>query len=184
MIESVIVKYTNFIENIKGEVKDLLIRYDKEFIPPLSSRVSTTQTKNLEGHSETVKGITEYYNAVLEQEFIIAEKTGELIGFLTFRHNYASKYLKNFSPSNYVTTVIVRREYRGKGIATNMYHELLYNLPLRLKLSYVTTRTWSTNVYHNRLLEKLGFKKLSIIKDHRGRGIHTIYYGIKISSKS
>ena len=39
------------------------------------------------------------------------------------------------------------------------------------------TRTWSGNLQHIRILESLGFKLLKTIKNHRGKGIDTLYFG-------
>ena len=110
-MKEVKVKYVDSVENIKEQIKYLLIKYDEEFVPPLSSRLSSRQTKGLSNHSKRRRGILDYYNALLEQEFIIAMEKNKLRGFLSFYHGYESEYLEEFSPSNYVSTVIVEKEY-------------------------------------------------------------------------
>lgn len=181
MIKEIEIEYVDSVENIKEQIKQLLIKYDEEFVPPLSSRLSSRQTEGLLDNRRRQKGVMDYYSALMEQEFILAMGK-KLIGFLSFYHSYESEYLRDFSPSNYVTTIIVEKRYRGKGIATRMYNVLFHSIPDNLRLPYVTTRTWSTNYPHHRLLEKLGFQKVAILRDHRGIGIHTIYWGIKVKN--
>lgn len=172
-----IIKYVDSVDDIKEQIKKLLIKYDNEFVPPLSSRSSPRQTDGLSSYTKRLGGVLDYYKALMEQEFVVAMEGDRLVGFLSFCHGYECEYTRGYSPSNYVSTVIVEREYRRRGIATRMYQELFYNLPQNLRLPYVTTRTWSTNYPHNRLLEKLGFEVITVLKDHRGKGIHTIYWG-------
>ena len=167
-------------EKYRVEIKKILEKYDEEFIPPLSGRISTAQTKNLGEYNQLPGGISKYLEECLGQPFIVAIEKKEMIGFLTFRHGYEHKYLKRFSPSNYITTVIVREEYRRSGIATRLYKELLHNLPIKYRLPFVTTRTWSTNIAHNNLLKKLGFQIINIITNDRGKGIDTLYFGMEV----
>ncbi len=166
--ERVVIEY---VGRLKGEVyrervKSLLVEYDKEFVPPLSVRAGGD--------------VLRYCESLLKDRFILAVKGDDVVGFLSFRHGYASELLERYSPSNYVTMVIVERGYRRRGIATAMYSELLHNLPKKLRLPYVTVRTWSTNYASVKLLEKLGFRRVAVVEDERGRGIHTLYYGIEL----
>lgn len=175
------IAFAESADEYKDSIRRLLVEADEEFVPPLSSRTSTTQTQGLDDDVELPEGISKYFRGCMEQKFVIALKDERLIGFLTFRYNYEHEYLKEFNPSNYVSTVIVGKKFRGRGIATDLYRKLLYDTPPNLKLPFVTTRTWSGNDVHNHLLEELGFEEVSIVENDRGEGIDTIYYAIRVN---
>lgn len=166
-----IAKNNEMAENIKM----LLIKYTNEFYPPLSSREGTTQTKELSTCDSV--GIDNYYSQIINQHFIVAKKNEQIIGFISFIHDYSSEIIQNYSPANYITTVIVEKEYRRKGIASMLYKKLIMDTPSHLKMKNLVTRTWSTNNSHIELLKRLNFSELCILKKHRGNEIDTVYYG-------
>ncbi len=178
-MECIQIKLTENPEPFKEKIREMLREYDKEFVPPLSTRKGTGQIKDLENQEKSHQGIQKYYQDVLTQDHILATKNEKLVGFLTFIHGFEHKKIENYNPANYVSTILVEKEYRKKGVASKLYDKLLHGLPEEKKLENITARTWSGNKPHQNLLEKLGFERIHTIKNDRGNGIHTIYYGKK-----
>jgi ribosomal protein S18 acetylase RimI-like enzyme len=157
-------------------IAEVLTRVDHEFIPPLSSRDSTT-TKDLAGGFDVERPVgppVTYLASVLDQHAILALSAGTLVGLISFRTAHSELLLRNWSPCDYVSTVIVLPELRRRGIARGLYAALLGRTGMRSP--YVATRTWSTNHSHLNLLAELGFAQVACLPDHRGPGIATVYY--------
>lgn len=151
---------------------NLLCRYDKVFVPPLSARENTYQSNLLDDSSSHVKP-RKYFETLKQQSFLIALKDNRVVGFMSYRPSYICLALEDDVETTYVTTIIVEEEQRGKGITTTFYDQLIANFR---RNNSVTTRTWSTNYNHIRLLKRLGFELVKKIEDSRGQGIDTVYY--------
>lgn len=171
-------------KNLKEEILKILTKCDKEFIPALSSRESTTQTdlsggKNNKETDETVVPY-QYFKNLLSQQILIATIKEKVVGFMSFRQNFSCEYIsKEYLPNLYVSTVIVDPVCRGKGITKYFYkklNEIFFN-------HYIFTRTWGTNAGHLKILNSLGFELIKTIKDDRGKGIDTVYYMWKKDSQ-
>ena len=159
----------------KHQIKQLLVECDDEFLPPLSCRNGTTQTVLNKNTSDTEKqGIKQYFDELIKQNFIIAKKEERITGFLSFIENYSSCYIGNAKECTYISTIIVDRYSRGQGIARSMYREILSVADKSGVI--VATRTWSGNIAHSDLLNKLGFDICARIPDDRGAGIDTVYF--------
>ena len=100
---------------------------------------------------------------------------------MSYRPRYVCEDLEDNIETNYVTTIIVEEEQRGKGITTTFYKTLFARLD---PTDTVTTRTWSTNNDHIHVLMKLGFDMVKSIEDSRGEGIDTVYYRKTIEGDS
>ncbi len=148
------------------DVWQLLCQSDREFVPPLSCRESTTQTV-LYTHETQALPYT-YYKQMLKQRSLIAVEDGHAAGIMSYRYGMEG-YGEDCA---YISTIIVNKNYRGKGITVKLYHTLFEKEPGRK----VVTRTWSSNYAHLHLLKKLGFVLTERLKDHRGSGIDTVYY--------
>lgn len=162
----------NINESYYYEIKDLLILCDNEFIPPLSSRISTSQSVLL---SDMVQfpSIEQYLQGIKEQTTLVAKHYNHVIGFISFKHNHCCDEIPfDIQPNVYVTTVITHPDYRGLGLAEKMYSRILDKFDSR----HLFTRTWSTNNIHIHVLEKMGFSKYCVKKDDRGVGIDTVYF--------
>ena len=158
-------------EKYKKNILDLLTLCDKEFIPPLSARSSTTQADLSPAEEQGIP--TEYFNNIINQNNILAIEDGEVVGFMSFKKNYVCENISvEYTPNLYVTTVIVHPDYRHQGIANKFYDKLMDNFPKH----YIFTRTWSTNTGHLRILTMLGFHGHAFLSDDRGVGIDTVYY--------
>jgi len=165
-------------DEIKEQIWQILCECDKEFIPALSARESSTQG-NLNNNTSLDVKPQSYFENMITQNFILAidEETGSLVGFMTFRSNYHCEELKDYAPSNYITTICVKKDYRNHGITKGFYEVILENVEdAELASNFVTTRTWSTNDAHIHLLNKLGFINCTTLKNHRGEGIDTVYF--------
>lgn len=151
------------------EIRQLLAMADKEFIPPLSARSSTTQS-SLSG-SSCLGGIDAYYAAMENQPVIVALENGCFAGFMAFKFDHTCEEIKR-TPNVYASTCVVHPDHRGKGMMQKFYEEMIRLYP-QIPLC---TRTWSTNASHLRVLSKLGFSQIACLKDHRGPGLDTVYY--------
>ena len=146
----------------------LLVLADREFVPPLSARSSTTQ-QSLQGGSGN--GVEDYFQEMKTQAFVLALDGQRIAGFMSFRFDHQCEY----SPQGanlYASTSVVHPDYRGQGLMTGFYTAMLKGYPERT----LFTRTWAENIPHLRVLEKLGVTQTALLPDHRGPGIHTVYY--------
>ena len=149
---------------------------DHEFVPPLSSRTSTTQ-KTLTACVAT-GDITPYFNEMLRQEIVGVFDDEKLIGYLSYRLDYTNNVIgDNTLPNIYLSTLIIQPDSRGKGLTAALYGYLFGEVfPER----NIYTRTWSTNGAHiHILLNKCGFHEIFRVKNGRGAGIDTVYYELK-----
>lgn len=163
-----------YYETIAGsdyasQIRQLLVLADKEFIPPLSARSSTVQA-SLSG-SSSAGSIDAYYIAMQTQPVIIALEDGHAAGFMAFCFDHTCQQISR-TPNLYASTCVVHPDHRGKGLMRKFYEELFIRFPQR----FVFTRTWSTNMSHLHVLERLGFSECARLKDHRGKGLDTVYF--------
>ncbi len=166
-----------FIRHIKNRhilngIMELLTLCNHEFVPPLSSRNSTTQ-RQLTGRSADSAVPYEYFeNIRFQPAFVVLEK-GNVIGFMSFKENFISPEIPpTMTPNVYITTVIVHPHYRNQGITNRLYCALLE----RYAGYHVFTRTWSTNLNHVRILSSRKFFEHCRKINDRGDGIDTVYY--------
>ncbi len=162
------------------DLRQLLILCDKEFVPHLSARGSTTQM-NLKPANQESEVPEIYLQEILEQPAIVAIENDKLVAIMSFKRGYVCEHIaEKFFNNLYVTTVIVHPQYRHRGLAGKMYSKLIKTYPRR----YVFTRTWSTNLSHIRILLSIGFHEHCCLRDDRGVGIDTVYYGLQPSKGS
>ena len=155
-----------------NEILDLLAKSDTEFVPPLSARVSTTQSdlttiKSAEG------GVLHYFKELKKQRILVATEDEKLVAFVSFNENFVNDTIgEEHLPNIYISTVLVTPEGRGKGLTRKMY-EFLFG---KYEKANIFTRTWSTNEAHIKILLRFGFEKILVLENHRGNGIDTIYF--------
>ncbi len=154
----------------RDQVYTLLSQCDREFVPPLSQRTSTTQSV-LTGGEESDQGLQSYFQNLLNQPVILATEGSQLLGFMSFIGDFICQDAEDNVVTAYVSTVIVAPPHRGKGLTRQMYEKLLCLTALP-----ISTRTWSTNLSHITVLSRLGFYELLRIQDGRGPGVDTVYY--------
>lgn len=155
---------------IYPEVLEMLEAADGDFVPPLSSRSSSTQ-KDLSGNAKRETGVQEYFQQLKEQRFAAVFDRERLIAFVSYRENYTCPEIGEL-PNIYLSTLIVRPEARGRGVTTALYGVLFD----RYKDRSIFTRTWSANAAHIKVLMKYGFSVIRVLPDHRGPGIDTVYF--------
>lgn len=166
-----------YVEHITNEghledLMDLLILCDREFVPHLSARESTTQSDLSPTANETVKPVS-YFENIRRQPAFLAMEGGHVIGFMSFKRDYVcEEILPTTCPNIYITTVIVHPGHRHRGITNALYGRLFR----RFGWLNVFTRTWSTNTSHIRILSSLKFYEHCRKSDDRGEGIDTVYY--------
>lgn len=154
------------------ELRKLLYATDMEFLPPLSSRTSSTQA-SLSINSTQGTTIDPYLVALLPQRAIVATApdTGELAAFMSYKPNSA---LGNHpaGPGHYVTTTIVSPDHRRRGLAALMYATMM-NEAQEAHVPIIA-RTWSTNYPRLQLAQALGFTVDARVEDDRGPGVDTV----------
>ena len=157
---------------IYPEVLEMLLAADRDFVPPLSSRSSSTQ-KDLAETVTQETGVQEYYAQLKTQRFAAVFEGQRLIAFVSYKEDYTCEQIPATAmPNIYLSTLIVRPEARGKGVTTALY-QMLFTHYAHV---HIFTRTWSTNFAHIRILEKYGFRALAVLPNHRGNGIDTVYF--------
>lgn len=172
----------NFVLNADSywdQISVLVEESEAEFIPPLSSRKSTTQVV-FKGAESKGEGIKSYLEALKKQSFIVALDGERVAGFLSYIINPSFCEEKNIPlPCCYVSTVIVKKEYRKNGIASRMYEKLFSLYPE----NNIATRTWddrnpgaAVNGHSLLLTGKYSFTESCRIRDERGQNIDTVYY--------
>lgn len=160
----------------RDRVWELLRSADREFVPPLSARRSSTQT-DLSGSAPGIvpDGPREYFAVMSAQPVLLAYMTrgtsDAVAGFMAFRRDVALPGPPR--PSLYVTTVVVDPACRRQGVTSAMYRELI--ALATAEGCGVSTRTWSSNAGHLALLEGLGFRIIERRVDDRGPNIDTVY---------
>ena len=160
----------------KADILELMRISDSDFVPPMSQRFSPFQT-DLKPSSEDVEnGILRYFNSMLKETVLCAVEDGVLLGFVTYVENikYSTVITEADRPNIYICTLIVNPKARGRGITYRMY-DYLFNE--KFANSHLFTRTWSTNMAHISILKKYGFELIHRIKNDRGEGIDTVYFG-------
>jgi SAM-dependent methyltransferase len=131
------------------QIWEILCECDQDFFPPLSSRESSYQNELSLEMKQDVKPY-KYFNEMIGQFFIVALEptTDRVVGFMTFKHSYSCPELSEYDPSNYITTICVRKHNRNQGITKKLYDFIEECLPSTYRLPYVTTRTWTGNDAH------------------------------------
>lgn len=107
------------------DIRQLLKEADNEFVPPLSSRSGTTQ--NTFGISEETSGdIEPYFRNIKKQWAIVAVANGKVLGFMSLIPNHNIPNIsESFERNIYLSTIIVKKEFRKSGIAEKLYDALL-----------------------------------------------------------
>ena len=153
------------------DIKEYLVMADKEFIPPLSSRGSSTQA-DLSGNT-CADGITDYFNSMASQPVIVAIEDGRCLGFMAFKLDHTCEQItEDMLPNFYASTCVVHPDTRGRGMMRLFYETMIDLYPER----DLYTRTWHTNYAHLKVLDRLGFSLIARLPDHRGPGMDTVYY--------
>lgn len=172
------IRYVRQPDGEASAIRRLLSAADDAFVPPLTddSRATVSQAGN--GHAAT--SIDAYVQDCLERPLLGAFDGDRLVGFASLEAYADSDPLAAYTPTTYVSVLLVDEAYRGQGIATRMYHHLLESLPDALPQSSVSTKTWHTNRAHISILDALGFECVHRIEDDRAPGIDTVYYARRL----
>ena len=154
------------------EIVDLLTESDNDFVPPLSKR-SSPLDKSFDV-SNRVNGIFSYFEEMKKQEILAAFEGDEMLGFVSYRRDFVNEIItKEEFPNIYVSTLVLKKSARGRGLTKIMYSYLFSELYADRS---VFTRTWSTNFAHTKILQCFGFSEIIRKENDRGNGIDTVYY--------
>ena len=161
---------------LRPQLLDIMTLCDKDFVPPLSARQSTSDQSFC---AETVSknGVLAYLEDMLRAQILAAIEGDKLLGFVAFKRDVTSEIIgAETLPNLYICTLMLSASARGKGLASQMYAHLFDTLYPGVDLY---TRTWSTNAAHLKILTHFGFSLIKRIENDRGEGIDTVYYGKK-----
>ena len=163
-------------EQLAPQLWEMMQASDREFIPPLSSRSSTTQA-DLTGKNTVEDGLQLYFSQMMQQQILAAMEGERLLSYVSYRENYICPEIgEDTHPNIYLSTLISRPETRGKGLTKQLYDHLFNTCyPDRS----IFTRTWSTNAAHIRIFDKFGFSLLCRKENDRGPGLDTVYFSLK-----
>ena len=164
-----------------NEVYAILSECDKDFEPPLSERGSTVQ-KTWEKKSGD--GVRNYFNEVAKQHTLLLKREKKIIAFLSFRSMEECEALKDYRDICYFTTLCIRKEYRGQGLALVLYQKAKEYVEESSRYTVMALRTWSTNKAQLHLMEKMDFHCETRLKNDRGEGIDTLYFCLLYTSPS
>jgi len=162
-------------EEQEKEVWEIVKNADNDFIPSLSSRVDTVQKfKNLKSvpNKKDNNGPIKFFEEIKKESFALIIKNGKIEGFMSFIEDYSLSLNEGVVICDYITTIIIDKNCRNKGYTQKMYNILLN----QRKDKKIATRTWSKNLSHMHILDRLGFKLVQRDKDDRGVNIDTVYY--------
>ena len=108
----------------------LLVECDRDFVPRLSERNSTSQSA-LAGLSAPEDALPYAYFEEIKTQHLIAayDETGRMAAFMSFKTGYTCEALSAFGPMIYASTACVHHEDRGHGLLKGMYTLLEEQLP-------------------------------------------------------
>lgn len=154
----------------------VLREVDDEFVPPLSARADTVSLP-LSGSAAPLRagsevGVEAYFTAMQHESWLLARVSAAVVGVLSYVPGHVEPALAGHSPSHHVTTIAVARRCRGAGVATALY-DALDAEARRASVLWVSTRTWSTNRGHLRLLGARRFHE--VVRSPRGWGVDSVY---------
>ncbi|MFW6008392.1 MAG: GNAT family N-acetyltransferase [archaeon] len=124
-------------EKYQEDIIKLFKKNDDEFCLPLTERGEEKVNKNkLSSYFRNLK--------IESNKGIYCLKNNKVIGFITFeKRDKISNKIKNYNLNNltnYVTTIIVSKNHRRKGIAKNLYNKL-FEISKKNNIKYVSTQT-------------------------------------------
>ena len=157
------------------QLYDLLVECDRDFVPPLSDRRSTTQT-DLGPAEPNPDGVRDYFDALIAQHVTLCAGPGRIVGFLSFRPEYTCEMLRDGVTYCYLSTMAVSHSCRGQRISPRLYRASLDWAREHLPGRPVLLRTWSTNRAQAHLMPELGFEEVLRLPNDRGDGVDTVYY--------
>ena len=120
----------------RGAILALLEESDEDFLTPLSRRRST-KDQTFSGEAAAGAGVLSYYEAMSRQEILVAVNDGEMAGFVSFYENFEG----GEAPNIYVSTLVVAKAARGRGLTAKMYDHLFNTLfSSRLYFNFLFSR--------------------------------------------
>jgi ribosomal protein S18 acetylase RimI-like enzyme len=164
----------------RHQVLGLLREVDHEFFPPLSSRTGTLSLEAVPVPVDPASGLAMYLHAMLDESWLLARRDEQVVGVLSYLVDHVEPTLERQSPSLYVTTIAVARGWRGSGVGTALYDALFVQAGLA-GAPWITTRTWSTNEQHIRLLVTRGFDEVA--RRPRLGFVDSVYLARRVSGR-
>lgn len=159
------------LASLSGAIWQMLKEADHDFVPPLSAR--TDDASRMDARPSRI-GPIGYFDRVMMAYMFLASIDDQPTGFISFRVHESNPSLPEFTPCTYITTTIVRPQFRRMGIGT-MLNAAVENLPEDMASPWIARRMWSSNVSNLELMAKRGYSEVVRLPNHRGNGIDSIY---------
>ncbi|NVE95781.1 GNAT family N-acetyltransferase [Altererythrobacter sp. JGD-16] len=167
-------------EELREDIWRILVEVDQQFVPPLSSRESTSDS-TLIGTSSKLRPQS-YFATLIKQPILCALIGKRVVGFLSYKTEFTYPNTSLYFDA-YVSTIAVTQSARRRGIAKQLYQRLFERLKEDREI-VIAVRTWSTNLDHIELLTSLGFRAIRTFSNDRGTGVDTVLLSISIGRSS
>ena len=170
-----IVKLKDLSPIYEKDILAILMECDKEFVPRLSTRdsvVTTNFSSKKPFFKSRAHALKDYFNELKEQNFLLLVDSGRVVGLLAYKLNYFSEIIPDSCNNVYISLVIMRSEYRRRGLSRSLLESLFNYYPDRP----VFIRTWSTNNPQISMLRGLLFTIVERIPNDRRKGVDTVYF--------
>ncbi len=130
----------------RDTVSKVMKRNEDAFDPTFSER---------EGSLE--KQVDNYVNP--KKELLRAVKNRETVGILIFVRGGDREPIEKYCPCIYINLIIVDREYRNKGIGSQLYRYMTSEIFPNSEYETMGVRTWEENTASQKCIEKAGFEE-------------------------
>lgn len=163
MSENIIIK--NFGElrfagsgTIRG-IHMLLNACDDDFTPRLSTRHDCHHAD----FNDDTGNMTEFMYSLMREHAMIAFVNGNVAAFAAY---------DDMDDCLYLALILTGHEYRGLKLASRLYDAIesnAFNNTVKLRIS-------SRNETQKAILDKRGYEQYDVHENHRGDGLHTLFY--------
>lgn len=118
---------------------------------------------------DTARFVRKYMNERTSNgELLVAEEAGKVVGFLAFKKDY-------FHEADYNQIVIVSREHRRKGIATELMKQFELQARSRKRMRiYSSAEPWNKESF--RMHKKLGYERCGYLDHIWGEGKRDVFF--------
>jgi ribosomal protein S18 acetylase RimI-like enzyme len=163
------------VRECRDDIWLVLEKTNEEYFPALSSREPGRIDQPPLLRKSLWPQPVDYFEEILKEHVVLAYIDDKVVGMMTYVPRFNSSTLAAWSPCTYIDTVGVIPGWRRRGVARAMY-QALFEVESVKALPHVALRTWSTNLSHMSLLDKLGFEEVDRHLDERAPGVDTVYY--------